>query len=265
MRALAEALIGGGISRRDRYERWDDAIRTRLPTSRRVGVVQVEPGVGATTITREVARVLAERRTGPVLVADATATTGGVASRWDLAEASPHEARDDARSADPRTTADAVDGLARGPEGQFVMRVAGRHAASIDAWLDLVAPITRFFEVVLTEFGVRHPLDDLAACAALCDVVCLVSRADRASAEQSRALAAALHELPERPDVVLVLVDARRTALGAPQVVAAHSPDPVVLVPADAGLARGQRPVTPAARAAVLRACAAVLVGEQER
>ena len=154
-----------------------------------------------------------------------------------------------------RTTADALTGLAAG-DGWFALR-PGLADGAVSAWLAEAAPITRFFEVSITDFGARHPLADLAVCAALCDVMCLVSDARRSPAELARAVAPAIAALPEAPAPVLALVDHSRAG-GAVARTMAADPWPVVGIPFDRGLHGGARAAGPA-RSALLQLAATVL------
>ncbi len=137
-------------------------------------------------------------------------------------------------------------------------RCAPRSAdGAIGPWLAEAAPITRFFEVSITDFGVRHPLVDLAGCAALCDVVCVVSSALRSPAELARAVAPAIAALPEGPTPVLALVDHSREGGAVARTMTADA-WPVVGIPFDRGLRSGGRPSGPA-RHALLQLAATLL------
>lgn len=254
-RGIPRALFASGAGLRARLEAWDSAIRGPVGSVRRVGFVHLDPGVGATTLARETTRLVAERRTEPVLVVD-VAPTGSLATRLGADVTPPSELR-----AYARTSADAASGLATGADGERVLRPPRSTTDATGAWLDEASPISRFFDVAITDFGPRHPAVDMASAAALCDVVCLVSRADRGPAELSRSLAGAIADLPESPRVVLALNDMGSTAGRAPEAVAAHSPDTVVRIPRDAGLASGERARTLRARVALLELSAALIAG----
>lgn len=250
---VPRALFGSGAGLRESYTGWDAAIRARPATGRRIGVLHVARGVGATTLAVEVAGVLAARRSSPVLAVDVSSGGEGLGARLGVPPTAPSRAREGAR-----TSAEATSGLATAADGLRVLRPAG--GDGVAAWLSDAAPITRFFEVTVTDLGLRHPVGDLAPAAALCDTVCLVSPADRGAAEQSVSLAAAIRTLPEQPDVVLALVDLTRHGRGAADAVAAHAATPVVYVPFDrAWAARTGRTPSLAARAAVLRLAAALV------
>jgi len=258
-RGIPRALFASGAGLRARLEGWDAAIRGPVGSVRRIGFVQLDAGVGATTLARAVLRVASARRSEPLLAIDAS-TTGDLAARLG-AYAHGEATAPGPERADARTSAEAMTGLAPGPGGERVLRPAGAAADATGAWLDEASPIARFFDVAVTDFGPRHPTVDMAAAAALCDVVCLVSAADRGPAELSRSLGGAVAGLPESPRVVLALTDLAGTARRAPEAVAGHSPDPVVRVPRDAGLAAGGAARTLRARIALLELTAALVAG----
>ena len=256
VRALPLALFGAVSAHRSALVAVDDAIREPLAAGRRIGVMHLDPGVGATTLAEHAGRIAAARRDSPVLSVDVSGGPTGLAARLRIPATEPSETRSLAR-----TSAEAEHGLRRAASGPFVLSSARPADQAIGVWLDEVVPIARFFDVVVTDFGRRHPMVDLAAAAALCDVVCLVSPADRGAAELSNSLAAAIRSLPESPAVVLALVDRAGTGGQASRAVATHSAHVVVRIPADPGLSRGKSPVTLAARTALLQLTAALVRG----
>ncbi|MBD3942213.1 hypothetical protein IF188_10950 [Microbacterium sp. NEAU-LLC] len=221
---VPRALFGAGAGLRERYAGWDAAIRARPATGRRIGFAHVAHGVGATALAVATARVLAARRALPVLAVDVSSGGTGLGARLGVPATAANATR-----AGARTSAEAMTGLATAAGGLRVLRPAP--GDGIASWLSDAAPITRFFDVTVTDLGVRHPAADLAPAAALCDAVCLVSLADRGAAEQSVSLAAAIRALPEAPDVVLALVDLTRQGPAAADAVSGHAGVPVVRVP----------------------------------
>ncbi len=256
LRELPSALFGSGVARHARLTDWDASIRSILPSSRRIGFVSLTPGAGASTLARQVLRIVASRRPDPVLAVDVAGGSNGLATRLGV----PLTPADDARAA-ARTTADALTGLV-GRDGWHGLRPATAEGA-VAAWLAEAAPITRFFDVSITDFGARDPRVDLAACAALSDVVCLVADARRASAELARAVAPAIAELPERPTPVLALVDHTHQGDAVARALDAD-PWPVVGIPFDAGLRAGDDgPRGHTTRRALLRLAATLVSGRK--
>ncbi|MFE7845755.1 hypothetical protein ACFUTX_11265 [Microbacterium sp. NPDC057407] len=253
LRELPGAVFGSGVARRVALTGWDAAIRGILPTARRIGFVSLAPGVGTTTLAREVLTAVAGRRADPLLAVDAAGGADDLGARLGVGVTAPDETR-----AGARTTADALAGLPTGP-GWRALRPAVADGP-VAAWLGEAAPIARFFDVSITDFGARHPGVDLAACAALTDVVCLVADARRTPAELARAVAPAIAALPERPRPVLALVDHGRDGGGVARAFAGD-PWPVVGIPFDAGLHAGRTPRRSATRQAVLRLAATLVSG----
>lgn len=235
LRALSTAVFGSGANGRVELTGWDAAIRGGLSTTRRIGVVSLSAGAGTSTVAHQLVRVIAARRSEPVLAIDVSAGTTGLTARLGADPVAPDETR-----AAARTTAEALTGL-EGRDGVVPLRPRDADDA-VGAWLGEAAPITRFFDVSVTDFGARHPLVDLAACAALCDTVCLVSDARRSPAEHARSVVDAIAGLPESPSVALALVDHAREGDGVARALATGAEHPVLPVPYDAGLAAGGRP-----------------------
>lgn len=221
----------------------DDALRAPTAISRRIGFVQTGGGSGASTTAAYVASMLARRRAGYVLGVDASAGSAGML--WHAGLPSGAEGSRSARRSSARRVDDAVDGLPRTSSGLWALDLGPLAVipgpASAGLWYEECSPITRFFDVVVTDWGVRTPRTDLARVAEASHVVCLVARADRHAAEAATAAVEALRG-EEGVDVVVALVDVGGTAGRAPGIVAAGLDVPVVAIPYDA--ARGaKRPV----------------------
>ena len=215
----------------------DQLLRTALPLSRRVGCVAAAGGSGTSTTAAALANVLAARRAGMVLAVDAaggasgltwlagaSAETGEPVSGQPMSgqPASGQPAAGQAASAQAaaqrrrtaRTAAEARTGLPSSGSGAAVLdltRGDGR-AAPVAAWGRDVAPVSRFFDLVVTDWGVRPAPEELAEVAATSHVVLVVSRADRHSADAAAALVPQLRAAASPPQVLLVLVDVGRTA-----------------------------------------------------
>ncbi|MEZ3162002.1 hypothetical protein AB1K54_15915 [Microbacterium sp. BWT-B31] len=253
LRELPGALFGSGAALRHTLTTWDAGIRGAVPTARRIGFVSLTPGVGVSTLAAAVVRAIAARRSEPLLAVDVSTGALGLGDRLGFSPTAPNDDRWAAR-----TTADATAGLAPG-DGFLGLRPAAS-SGTVATWLDEAAPITRFFDVSITDFGARHPLIDLAECAALCDTVCVVSDARRSPAELARAVVPAIEGLPEAPTALLALVDHTRAGDAVARAFAADGR--VVGIPFDRGLRAGRGPHRPAARRAVLQLASALVSGE---
>ncbi|MDQ1085409.1 MULTISPECIES: hypothetical protein [Microbacterium] len=252
VRAVSTAVFGSGATGRVRLTEWDAAIRGGLATTRRIGVMSLATGAGTSTVAHLLTRAIAARRSDPVLAVDVSTGSAGLAGRLGAAPVAPDETR-----AGARTTAEAMSGL---DERDGVVALRPRDTADVvGAWLGEAAPITRFFDVAVTDFGARHPVVDLAACAALCDVVCLVTDARRSAAEHARSVVDAVRSLPEAPSVVLTLVDHAREGGGVARAFASGTACDVASLPFDVGLAAGGRARRSATHLAVVRLAAAVV------
>ncbi|MGU3408606.1 hypothetical protein ACLBWP_00730 [Microbacterium sp. M1A1_1b] len=262
---LGATAFGTGV-----LEQADRAIRAPLALSRRLGFVQLTGGVGASTTASLVANLLARRRTGPVLGVDAAGGSRSMLWHAGLPDLPPTD--DDARRRDPASTADATAGLVRAGSGLYALDVreagtddelgAPPRQATESRWAEAVAPVTRFFDVVCTDWGVRLPGVDLTAVAYASHAVCLVARTDRVSLERAMAVVDAIRSLEHRPIVVVAAVDVGRS--GSRAVEAVRWPDATVLrIPAEAArlaaVPRSSRDLTVATRTAHARLAAALL------
>lgn len=252
LRAVSTAVFGSGANGRVRLTEWDAAVRGGLSTTRRIGVLSLTPGAGTSTVAHQLTRAIAGRRSEPVLAVDVSSGAAGLAERLGAVAVAPDETR-----AAARTTADALSGLVES-DGVVALRPRD-NVDAVGGWLGEAAPIARFFDVAVTDFGARHPVVDLAACAALCDVVCLVSDARRTMAEHARSVVGAVRGLPEAPAVVLALVDHAREGDGVARAFATGSDHDVVPIPFDPGLSAGGRARRSATHLALVRLAAAVV------
>ena len=218
------AVLGSTGAVVDELQTLDGAIRTGLPLSRRIGFAAIAGGSGTTTTAAQVAAVLAARRTGPVLMVDAD---GGPAGLGRQVDAGPRpEPADWAEHADRRRTARtaalARSGLPRIVDGLHLLDLgaatppapagSGRPSRSVADWTDQLAPIARFQDLVITDWGVRPAAEDLVPAALTGHVLVLVSRAGRQASAAAADVVAALQTLPQPPRLLLALVDVDRTS-----------------------------------------------------
>ncbi len=270
VRSAPAALFGATAARTSVLRDADRAVRAPLALSRRIGFVQLAGGVGASTTAALVANLVAHRRQGPVLGVDAAAGARSMLWHAGLPDAPP--AGTAGRRPDPVSAADATAGLVRTGSGLYTLDVrpapdddeqgSPPRQATESTWADAVAPVTRFFDVVCTDWGVRLPGVDLTAVAYASHAVCLVARSDRASLERAVSVVDALRSLEHAPVVVVAAVDLG--AGGARAVDAVRwPPGTVTTVPTDrarrSDVPRSSRDLTVATRTAHVRLAAALL------
>lgn len=256
----------------------DAAVRRPLPLSTRVGVIGVAGGTGCSTTAGLVAALLAHRRGTRVLAVNASGRARSLLWHTGLTDgATSTPAQDAARSAadDVRT---AVDGLPRSAGGVHGLdlhdaadgadhradhRAAARTPApGDDRWWDAVAPAGRFFDFVVTDWGVRD-VASLGHVVASSTLLCVVTTPDREGLQRAVDLAAA-GEGAGTPAVVAVMPARGRGAPGTRTAVR-RLPSRAVVFPLDH--AHGAARPAPAAllrtgtRLAVLR-LGALLVDE---
>ncbi len=261
---IISALAGSVSAIADELTASDALLRSPLALSRRIGFVQLHGGSGASATAGYLASMLAHRRTGMVLGVNASAGEANMLWHAGLTRSTGAGGDDQERRRHPSTAADARAGLPATGSGLIALDLARDHlAASAGTWFEQVTPIARFYDLVITDWGVRHQQVDLRQVARASHVVCLVARADRYPAEEAAALLPALSGVEDRPGVVLALVDVGRTAEGTPQLLRDQLQVPVLSIPYEK-LRAASRPVAsrrlPAAtRLAHTRLCAALM------
>jgi MinD-like ATPase involved in chromosome partitioning or flagellar assembly len=260
---IISALLGSASGMTHELTTSDALLRSPLALCRRIGFVQLRGGTGASATAGYVASMLARRRTGMVLGVNASA--GEANLLWHAGLIRPAGgARNDHRRARPSTSADARAGLPVTGTGLIALDLARDHlATSAGTWFEQVTPIARFYDLVITDWGVRHRQVDLRQVARASHVVCLVTRADRYPAEEAAALIPALSEVEDQPRVVLALVDVGRTAERTPQLLRGQLQVPVLAIPYDplraAARPVGTRQLPTRTRLAFTRLCTALM------
>jgi MinD-like ATPase involved in chromosome partitioning or flagellar assembly len=221
----------------------DALLRSPLALSRRIGFVQLRGGSGASSTAGYVASMLARRRAGMVLGVNASAGEANLLWQAGLTRSIPAGVADSQRRAHPSSAADARAGLPMTGNGLIALDLTrDQLAVSAGTWFEQVTPIARFYDLVITDWGVRQRQVDLRQVARASHVVCLVARADRFPAEEAAAVVSALLEVEDQPQVVLALVDLGRTAGRTPQLLHDQLQVPVLTIPYDARRAGG-RPI----------------------
>ena len=297
---IISGLLGSASGITHELTASDSLLRSPLALSRRIGFVQLRGGSGASSTAGYVASMLARRRTGMVLAVNASAgetnllwhagltrPAGGARNAHRIAFRRAEEERADdafpsasddgvggfraraaARTAlsrtHPASAADARAGLPVTGTGLIALDLARDHLATgAGTWFEQVTPIARFYDLVITDWGLRHRQVDLRQVARASHVVCLVSRADRYPAEEAAALIPALSEVEDQPRVVLAVVDVGRTAERTPQLLRSQLQVPVLTIPHDplraAARPVGSRQLPTRTRLAYIRLCTALM------
>jgi MinD-like ATPase involved in chromosome partitioning or flagellar assembly len=260
---IISALLGSASGMTHELTTSDALLRSPLALSRRIGFVQLRGGSGASATAGYVASMLARRRTGMVLGVNASAGEANMLWHAGLTRLAGG-ARNALSRAHPSTAADARAGLPVTGTGLIALDLARDHlATSAGTWFEQVTPIALFYDLVITDWGVRHRQVDLRQVARASHVVCLVTRADRYPAEEAAALIPALSEVEDQPQVVLALVDVGRTAERTPQLLRGQLQVPVLTIPYDplraAARPVGSRQLPIRTRLAYTRLCTALM------
>lgn len=202
---LVRGALGSTAASRELVD-LDARLRRPVSTSRRLGVVAAGGGAGATTVTLGMAGLLAARRHGGVLAVDAAAGPAGLVTASGVTGPLTLE-RAAAGTSPSATCAQARASMPTTPGGVAVLGTGSGTVDPVhpDAWRAAVDPVGRFFDVVITDWGVRADEGGLDAMARDQHAVAVVARADRATAEAGLALAARLRS--RTAAVVLALVD----------------------------------------------------------
>lgn len=178
--------------------RLDQAVRTSLPLAVRVGVVGVARGVGTSVTAGLAASVLAARGHRVLAV---NSSGPGTSLLWHVgqrptAASTPDE---DERRATAATFADVTAGLPRALSGVYCLDLADSQETR---WRQSVAPIGRFFDYTITDWGTRDGAS-LGAATRTSALVCVVAPGDRPAVQQAVDLAGATRDAGATPMVVV--------------------------------------------------------------
>lgn len=259
-RVPASAGAWGWGERQRVFVELERRVRTAMPTSRRISLLSLAGGTGTSTVAAGAAAVSAERRGTPVLAVDACGSVAGLGAELGFPPEERLTLPDPVRT-EARTLADAVHGLP--PRGHLRYLGLGHPASAswpvdVEEWRGATASIGRFFPLVLTDWGRRRDLREIADIARASHAVCLVAEADRAGLAGAAALVSAIRGDAHRPDVTIVLVDRAGHGPAATRLRLGSLDAPVLRIPFDASLASGTAPSRRTRRA--LLAVAAELV-----
>lgn len=172
---LDSTLLGALPGEQERLLELDAAVRAPLPLTTSVGVLAADGSAPSALVGGLVADVLAARRPHRVLVVAARQSQHGIHWQAGLRGSATSTADDIVQRASATTGEQATAGLPRTPGGAWALSLA----ADPSAWFRAVAPISRFFDFVLTDWGVRTEdgLDDPLATSGVLVIVCGATRA----------------------------------------------------------------------------------------
>jgi MinD-like ATPase involved in chromosome partitioning or flagellar assembly len=262
LRSIPLALVGSASARLHDLTKADAAIRMPLTLNRRIGLVQACGGAGASTVAAGVASVFANRRAGLVLGVNAS---GGARNMlWHAGVPTTEDARPTVRTR-PLSAAEASAGLPVAGSGLIGLdlREPAHPTTPVPSrtWFDRINPVSRFYDLAITDWGVRGWQIDLAQVALASHVLCVVTPARRHELEEAAAIVPALTGVADGPQVVLVIVDVSGSSRGQiPAGVGADLGVPVLRIPHDPS-AGSATPVPSAAMSARTRIAYAELAG----
>ena len=232
MARLRSLLDAARPSRVDELIRLDEKIRSPLPLSTRVGFVGVSGGIGCSTAAGLASVVLSSRRPGRVLAVNASGDRRSLLWHAGLTTDAHVDRTRDANRAGARRAQEVTAELEQTAGGLSCVDLIDTGAGGADArWWEVVAPIGRFFDFVVTDWGVRDAssCDDVTASSAL---ACVTTTADRHGLQRGVDLA---HALTSAGTVTLLaVVDARRRRDATLAEMIDLLPVPAVLLPHDA-------------------------------
>ena len=166
--ALRAALPGES----ERLAALDAAVRAPLPLSTGVGIIGAGPDAPTAVVGGLLTGVLAARRPHRVLAVAAGPAGHGIAWHAGLDTSAATTDSGILERAAAGTGAEATAGLARTPGGAWVLDLA----EVPHRWWEAVAPISRFFDFVLTDWGTPSDLDDARATSVVLVVVTAANR-----------------------------------------------------------------------------------------
>lgn len=277
-------LVAALPSRAEELRRLDEAVRAPLALSTRVGVVGVAGGSGCSTVGGLLASVLSSRRDQRILLVNASRTARSALWHAGLTTPAPSSPADEtarraARRSDAATAGlvqtlgglycldlaapvPAADGAGPGSDGAGSAGEAdaGVRPADDSRWWEAVAPAGRFFDFVVTDWGVRDA-STVGRVLSASTAVVVTTPADRTSLQRAVDLARTVEDAGVR--VLLAVDDVRRERTAALGEMLRLLPVPAVALPYDRahGAARpvGSHRLRASTTLAALRLAAAVV------
>jgi len=195
---VSRDLLRLDSARLEKTTQADEVVRRTVASAQRLDLISLAGGVGCSHISARIAVLLAHRRGARVLGIDAG--NGQVFTRLTLAAPAPTtpvpQPVRPVHSLHAPVATNSFDetSLLVGMEGLRVVRPscdAGPVVRPLD-WRREVEPVTRHFDIVVTDWGHRSPGIDFEAAIEGSRAVALVCRADRASVEVAVSIASAV-------------------------------------------------------------------------
>jgi len=209
----------------------DAAVRVPLPLSTRVGFIGVAGGTGCSTAAGLAAAVLVARRSRRMLAVNASRRARSLLWHAGLTGAATVGGQHTGAPADARHAADVTADLVTTPGGLYCMDLVDEPGADVDdRWWQTVAPVGRFFDFVVTDWGVREA-GSSADVAASSTLVCVVAPADRAGLQHGVDLAHAM--TAAGTPAMIAVVDAHRQITTAIRLAMDRLDVETVLIPYD--------------------------------
>lgn len=210
--------------------RLDEEVRRPLALSTRVGFVGTAGGAGCSTAAGLAASVLARRRSSRVLAVNSSGAKRSLLWHAGLLSDSTTTSAQDGKRASASTAAEALAGLAEAPSGLRGLDLTRQTQTDDTRWWEAVAPASRFFDFVVTDWGVRD-IAALGHVAAASSLLAIVATPDRVALQHGVDIAAAAYEA-QVPSLLVVVPARGRTPWGVRESLRAM-PVPVVELPFD--------------------------------
>lgn len=277
-------LVAALPSRAEELRRLDEAVRAPLALSTRVGVVGVAGGSGCSTVGGLLASVLSSRRDQRILLVNASRTARSALWHAGLTTPAPSTPADETARRAARRSDAATVGLVQTLGGLYCLDLAapvpeasgagsgsdsagspgeaeaGVRPADDSRWWEAVAPAGRFFDFVVTDWGVRDA-STVGRVLSASTAVVVTTPADRTSLQRAVDLARTVEEAGVQ--VLLAVDDVRRERTAALGEMLRLLPVPAVALPYDRahGAARpvGSHRLRASTTLAALRLAAAVV------
>lgn len=229
-------LVAALPSRAEELRRLDEAVRAPLALSTRVGVVGVAGGSGCSTVGGLLASVLSSRRDQRILLVNASRTARSALWHAGLTTPAPSTPADETARRAARRSDTATVGLVQTLGGLYCLDLAapvppadgtgsgsdsagspggaeaGVRPADDSRWWEAVAPAGRFFDFVVTDWGVRDA-STVGRVLSASTAVVVTTPADRTSLQRAVDLARSVEEAGVQ--VLLAVDDVRRERTAA--------------------------------------------------